>query len=79
MGAVEDAVDAGPAWHRFHLDGVEGEAVPDVVGEDADTPVIDGLPWIDGFIEDDIRDGYGDCSFHIFFTVHLLLRFNLQD
>ena len=53
MCAIEQAVFTGVAGDWFYFDGIEFEAVSDVFGEHADTPVIDSLPRIDTFIEDD--------------------------
>jgi hypothetical protein len=53
VGAIEEAVFAGFSGDWFHFDRIKGEAVSDVFGEHADTPVIDPLPRIDVFIEDD--------------------------
>jgi len=47
VGAVEDAIDAGSAGYRFHLDGIEGKAVPDIGGKDADTVPVYPVTRID--------------------------------
>ena len=67
MRAIEQAVFTGLVWSGLYLDRVKLEAVPDILSKYADTPVIDCLPRVDTFIEDDGGDGDCGCLFcHIF-------------